>query len=56
MFFEECASCLFADGYRSTVFRSAQVMSIVGVAEMRKSDERARNWSLYYLGDIVPQL
>lgn len=56
MFSEECASRFIPDGYESMVFRSAQVLPIVGVAEMPKSSENARDCSLYYLSDIVPQL
>ena len=57
LFFPKSAQVgLLADGHESTVFRSAQVVSIVGVAQMRKSSKNARDWSLYYLTDIIPKL
>ena len=41
---------------RSPVLESAQVASIVEVVGMRKSNESALKWALYYLSGIIPQL
>ena len=39
-----------------SVFGSAQVIHIAGVAAARKLEMSDRNWSLYYLSDIVALL